>query len=179
VLQVVIHIMLASLTAAPSQVADRVETSSGIVERIASTVPGVRAFLGIPYAAPPIAAKRWTAPERPAAWTGVRKADTFGNRCIQTRVLPDTTWRSATESEDCLYLSIWTPAETAAPGLPVMVWIHGGGFNSGAGDEARYDGASLASRGVVLGDVPSAVEIQRRLGLIPGGRYCCFRTSGS
>ena len=90
----------------------------------------------------------------------MRKADTFGSRCIQTNPFPDMIFRSAAESEDCLYLSVWTPARAANERLPVMVWIHGGGFFSGASDETRHEGSSLASRGIVL------VEINYRLGIL-------------
>lgn len=140
--------------------ADRVHVATGVLEGTTGSLPGVRAFLGIPYAAPPIGAYRW-APPRPAEkWSGVRKATTFGNRCMQTTPFPDMVFRSPGESEDCLYLSIWTPAKTSMDGLPVMVWIHGGGFFSGASDEPRHEGSSLASRGVVV------VEINYRLGVL-------------
>ena len=85
---------------------------------------GVRAFLGVPYAAPPIGLRRWKAPEAHEPWVGIRQADRFASRCIQSRLIT-TTWRSSTEDEDCLYLSIWTPAKTAGDALPVMVWIMG------------------------------------------------------
>src|SRR5438445_357507 len=113
-----------------------------------------------PFAAPPIGARRWKAPEAAPPWTGVRKADTFGNRCVQTTPFPDMIFQSGAESEDCLYLSIWTPAKTSAERLPVMVWIHGGGFFSGASDEPRHEGTALASQGVVL------VELNYRLGIL-------------
>jgi para-nitrobenzyl esterase len=157
---VLIGSFLLVVLVAPPQGADQVRTSGGLVEGIAGSLPGVRAFLGIPYGAPPVGAKRWTAPTPAAAWTGVRKADKFGSRCIQTTPFPDMVFRSAAESEDCLYLSLWTPAKGAGERLPVMVWIHGGGFFSGASDEGRHEGASLASRGVVI------VEINYRLGIL-------------
>ena len=133
-------------------------TTAGIVEGIAAPTPGIWIFLGIPYAAPPVGNLRWKPPQPPRAWIGVRKADHFGNRCVQTNPYPDMLFRSAAESEDCLSLSVWTPASTPSDRLPVMVWIHGGGFFSGASDEHRHDGLTLASKGVVL------VEINYRLG---------------
>src|SRR5439155_13437024 len=144
--------------ATPARAADEVRVATGTLEGIAGKAPGVRAFLGIPYAAPPIGARRWKAPEAAPPWTGVRKADTFGNRCVQTTPFPDMIFQSAAESEDCLSLSVWTPAKTSAERLPVMVWIHGGGFFSGASDEHRHEGTALASKGVVL------VELNYRLG---------------
>ena len=69
-------------------------------------------------------------------------------------------FQSAAESEDCLSLSVWTPATTATDRLPVMVWIHGGGFYAGAGDEKRHDGVPLAAKGVLL------VDINCRLGIL-------------
>ncbi|HKC47016.1 MAG TPA: carboxylesterase family protein [Gemmatimonadales bacterium] len=133
----------------------RVRVAQGVVEGIHAAKPGVRAFLGIPYAAPP---KRWAAPEPPLAWQGVRSAAKFGSRCIQTHPFPDMLFQSAAESEDCLTLSVWTPARRGGH-VPVMFWIHGGGFFSGASDEQRHDGSALASKGVVL------VAINYRLGV--------------
>ncbi|HEY6108089.1 MAG TPA: carboxylesterase family protein [Gemmatimonadales bacterium] len=137
----------------------QVRVVQGTLQGIDAAKPGVRAFLGIPYAAPPVGNKRWAAPEPAASWRGVRSAATFGNRCIQTHPFPDMLFQSAAESEDCLTLSVWTPAK-AGDHLPVMVWIHGGGFFSGASDEQRHDGSALASKGVVL------VAINYRLGVL-------------
>jgi para-nitrobenzyl esterase len=133
--------------------------TQGLLQGIDAAKPGVRAFLGIPYAAPPVGEKRWTDPEPAASWEGVRSAAQFGDRCIQTNPFPDMLFQSSAESEDCLTLSVWTPAK-AGEHLPVMVWIHGGGFFSGASDEKRHDGSALASKGVVL------VAINYRLGLL-------------
>lgn len=142
---------------APTQV----KVAQGIVEGFATTAnPDVRAFLGIPYAAPPVGARRWTPPEPPASWEGVRSAKQFGARCVQTNPWPDMLFQSPAESEDCLSLSIWTPAQADSDPLPVMVWIHGGGFFAGAGDEKRHEGVPLASKGVVL------VHLNYRLGIL-------------
>src|SRR5580698_916990 len=82
--------------------ADQVRVSGGLLEGIPSNgYPGIRAFLGIPYAAPPVGAMRWKAPEPAAKWTGARKADKFGNRCVQTTPFPDMVFQSPAESEDC------------------------------------------------------------------------------
>jgi para-nitrobenzyl esterase len=117
---------------------------------------GVRVFKGIPYAAPPVGALRWKAPQPAAAWTGVRKADAFGARCPQVKVWDDIVFRDEM-SEDCLYLNVWAPAD--AKKLPVMVWIHGGGFIAGSGSEPRQDGERMAGKGVVV------VNLNYRMGV--------------
>jgi para-nitrobenzyl esterase len=138
---------------------NRLRVAQGVLQGTDARRPGVRAFLGIPYAAPPVADRRWKAPEPPASWDGVRSAGRFGDRCVQTRPFPDMLFQSEAQSEDCLTLSVWTPARRGDR-LPVMVWIHGGGFFSGASDEQRHDGSVLASKGVVL------VAINYRLGVL-------------
>ena len=103
---------------------------------------GVQEFLGIPFAAPPVGDLRWKAPQSPTPWQGVRIADQHGPACIQQR--------AAYMSEDCLYLNVWTRAESAAAELPVMVWIHGGGWSSGSNSVPIYDGEAFADNDVVL-----------------------------
>ncbi|WP_051362247.1 carboxylesterase/lipase family protein [Solimonas soli] len=123
-----------------------------------SSADGVQAFLGIPYAAPPVGALRWQAPQAPAAWSGVRDATRFGSACAQgdDRFFGLTPQR---RGEDCLYLNVWTPPH-AAQALPVMVWLHGGAHRMGAASLAAYDGARLAARGVVV------VTLNYRLGYL-------------
>src|SRR5262249_1256769 len=104
----------------------QVKTAQGIVE---GQMQGpAREFLGIPYAAPPVGDLRWKPPVAPAAWGGVRMAKYFGARCMQTRIFDDMVFRDAGPSEDCLTLNIWAPEKSEGKKLPVMVWIHGGGF---------------------------------------------------
>ena len=116
---------------------------------------GVRAFLGIPFAAPPTGANRWRAPQPAPRWQGVRSATAFGPSCWQA-VSPQGFGPWSREyvvqgdiSEDCLTLNVWTPADTRKP-RPVLVWIHGGGFNSGSGALPIYHGRELARRGIVV-----------------------------
>jgi para-nitrobenzyl esterase len=111
--------------------------------RVKGTGVEVISFKGIPYAAPPIGPLRWRPPESAGNWEGVRDATQFGPECPQPKP-------GGPSNEDCLSLNIWTPARTASEHLPVMVWIHGGGFFGGSGSRPEYDGAALARRGVVL-----------------------------
>jgi para-nitrobenzyl esterase len=108
---------------------------------------GMRVFRGIPFAAPPLGELRWREPQPAPSWQGVRKADQFGPACAQGRVEADGKL-GANISEDCLYLNVWTPAKNGEK-LPVLVWIYGGGFAGGRTSDPQFDGAALASKGVV------------------------------
>jgi para-nitrobenzyl esterase len=120
----------------------------------------VREFLGIPYAAPPVGDLRWKAPQPAAHWKDVRDAMQFGAHCAQNRVYADIIFQDDGPSEDCLYLNVYTPASAkAGSGLPVMFWIHGGGYDTGSASEPRYSGDYLPAKGVVL------VTINYRLGI--------------
>ncbi len=112
---------------------------------------GVRAFKGIPYAAPPVGPLRWRPPRPVSPWPGIRSTSAFGPNSLQGIVFDDVDPSVAGVSEDCLYLNVWTPVPpNQAERLPIMFWIHGGGFVVGSGAEPRYDGARLAARGVVV-----------------------------
>src|SRR2546430_932701 len=134
-----------------------VKTETGIVE--GKMQDSSRVFLGIPYAAPPIGELRWKAPAPPAAWQGVRDATKFGARCMQGNIFSDMVFRDAGPSEGWLMLNVWNSANVAKKKLPVMVWIHGGGFVAGATSEPRQDGATLAEQGVVV------VSMNYRMGI--------------
>jgi para-nitrobenzyl esterase len=121
-------------------------------ERLAS---GVKVFRGIPFAAPPIGKLRWQPPVPPAEWRGVRKAMHFGSEAVQE----DDLDCEDLQSEDCLYLNVWTPAETYQDKLPVFVWIHGGSLQIGAGSHFLYNSAVLAEKGIIV------VTINYRLGI--------------
>lgn len=114
---------------------------------------GLRVYLGVPYATPPVGSLRWKPPQPAAPWKDVRACTEFGPACPQPRQQEGGKY-----SEDCLYLNVWTPARKAGMRLPVMVWIHGGGFNFGAASQAEYHGANLARKGVVV------VTLNYRLG---------------
>jgi para-nitrobenzyl esterase len=120
----------------------------------------VKAFLGLPYAAAPVGELRWKAPQPPAKWKDTRDATKFGAHCAQVHVFDDLIFQDDANSEDCLFLNVYTPAGvTAASKLPVMFWIHGGGYAGGSASEPRHNGDFLPLKGVVL------VTINYRLGV--------------
>ena len=135
-----------------------VKTRTGKVRGKLSSDGQVRVFLGIPFAAPPVGPSRWQPPQPAEKWSGVRDATAFGNRCVQTNPSEDMVFRDPGQSEDCLNLNVWTPAENKHANLPVMVWIFGGGFAGGATSEPRQDGVYLAHKNVVV------VSMNYRLG---------------
>ncbi len=119
-----------------------------------------RAFLGLPYAAPPVGNLRWHAPQPPERWRGTREAVHFASRCMQGNEYGDMVFQDGGPSEDCLYLNVYTPAEMSQKSrLPVMFWIHGGGYRGGSASEDRHNGDFLPTKGVVL------VTINYRLGV--------------
>src|SRR5262247_3453094 len=122
---------LALVSGLRAAVPEPVKIDAGLLSGTAGAAAGVRVFKGIPFAAPPIGERRWRAPQPIAKWSGVRKADTFGAVCVQPKGigrrnvsvdLPD----SPAASEDCLYLNVWTAAQSASERRPVMFWIFGG-----------------------------------------------------
>ena len=120
----------------------------------------VRAWLGIPYAAPPVGDLRWKAPQQASTWTSERDATKFGAHCAQNHVFDDMVFQDNGPSEDCLFLNVYSPATAGSnANLPVMFWIHGGGYSGGGSDEPRHNGGSLPLKGVVL------VTINYRLGV--------------
>ncbi len=139
------------LGAAPAA-AQTVEVETGKMDGV-TLDGGVRAWLGVPFAAPPVRDLRWRAPQPVARWSRVFHADRTAPMCLQplrNRTMNHYFGNEAT-SEDCLYLNIWAPKEAAPAGarLPVVVWIYGGGFNIGSASMANYSGASLAAKGVI------------------------------
>jgi para-nitrobenzyl esterase len=135
-----------------------VETSYGKLRGVARG--GHLAFLGVPFAQPPVGELRFKAPQAPAAWTGVRDALAFGSSAPQDPLSVAPYRASGPESEDCLYLNVYTPAADGAR-RPVLFWIHGGGFSHGSGSQPSYNGGPLVERGDVV-----VVSINYRLGAL-------------
>jgi para-nitrobenzyl esterase len=127
-----------------------VTTEGGVLSGIVDPASGVYVFRGIPYAAPPVGENRWRAPAPAAGWTGVRSAERPGRNCIQDQIYNDIDAFAAGISEDCLYLNVWTTSANPTAGRPVMVWVHGGGYTAGFGDEPRHNGARLAQKRAVV-----------------------------
>jgi para-nitrobenzyl esterase len=136
-------------------ISETVKTADG---QLSGTMQdGVRVFKGIPYGAPPVGALRWREPQPVAKWTGVRKADKYGNACVQNNAKQRFPVNSAVDlpdspgmGEDCLYLNVWTNASSANAKLPVMFWIYGGAYTEGAGNSPAQDGVTLAKKGAVV-----------------------------
>ena len=171
-MKAIIRILMAALllaAASCSQKVPAVKVEGGYLQGVPSAAKGVTVFKGIPYAAPPVGELRWREPQPVKPWGGVKVADTFGPICWQQDLsgmdlygkefysdgMPEM-------SEDCLYLNIWAPSASIndrGKKLPVAVWIHGGAFDHGFGNEIEFDGDAWASRGVIL------VTINYRVGL--------------
>mgnify|MGYP002072476527 FL=1 len=142
-----------------------VKTENGFLSGFTSKSGDIRIYKGVPFAAPPVGELRWASPKPSANWEGIRPCDKFPASAMQPTPVPFFVWSKEflappePLSEDCLYLNVWTPAKKTDEKLPVIVWIHGGGFMSGAGSCPIYDGEGMAKKGVVF------VTINYRLGV--------------
>ena len=152
-------LVVAMSTGARTAAPDRVKIAGGTIEGTGPQGSGVREFKGIPFAQPPVGDLRWSPPQPVKDWTAVRQTTKFGPRCMQASLFGDMSFRSDGMSEDCLYLNVWTPAKSASERLPVLVYFFGGGFVAGDGSEPRYDGESMARKGIV------SLTVNYRLGL--------------
>jgi para-nitrobenzyl esterase len=137
----------------------QIKTDKGKVEGLLTADQKIRAFKGIPFAAPPIGDLRWQPPQPAEKWHGVKLARDFGPHCLQSDTYSDMIFHDPGPSEDCLTLNVWSPANAKPGTLPVMVWIYGGGDLAGSTSEARQDGQFLAHRNVVV------VSMNYRLGI--------------
>ncbi|UCH51933.1 MAG: carboxylesterase family protein [Chloroflexota bacterium] len=144
----VVLLSTVAVSCAPASVplTDPIKIDTGLVS--GATVDDIHVYKGIPFAAPPVGDLRWKPPQPAASWEGVKKCTEFGpapmgyySASFPSYSQPD---------EDCLYLNVWTPAETTGDKLPVMVWIYGGAFWFGEGSNPGYDGVNLAKHGVIL-----------------------------
>jgi para-nitrobenzyl esterase len=145
-----------SMTSKAAELGRHVRTQAGHVRGHRRDASGVLAFKGIPYAAPPVGPLRWRAPQPPTPWHGVRDALTFGAGCLSSL---ENDHRPGPRAEDCLTLNVWTAAKEADEKRPVMVWIHGGGFQFGSSANPATNGGPLAGKGVVV------VSFNYRLGI--------------
>ena len=123
---------------------------NGIIEGNYDTKTGMQFYFGVPFAKPPVGPLRWKAPQPLDNWKTVLNTKSFGPRAVQGIVFGDMGSRSDGLSEDCLYLNVWTPAKRNEKNLPVLVYFYGGGFVAGDGAEPRYDGESMAKKGIVV-----------------------------
>ncbi|WP_245653422.1 carboxylesterase/lipase family protein [Sphingomonas pituitosa] len=170
-------VLLSGQHAAPT--APSVQVEQGRIEGIALP-SGVDAFLGIPFAAPPVRDLRWKPPQPRASWAGIYHAERFAPECLQPLrgSQQNHYFGEGATSEDCLYLNIWKPH--AARKAPVLVWIYGGGFNIGSASMANYSGEPLARDGVIRVNIAYRVgplgffahpELSRESGYGGSGNY--------
>ncbi len=152
-------LLLCSATACTSNTVAEgpLDTAQGQLTGVPGELDGITVFKGIPFAAPPIGDLRWAQPQPAESWEGVRAADSWGDNCIQTPAPQRFPANPATDmpdspgtSEDCLYLNVWTPADSGDEALPVMVWLYGGAYNEGGGSSPFSHGDHLAQKGVVV-----------------------------
>lgn len=127
----------------------QVKTQYGILEGFHDESKDLDLFLGVPFAQPPVEDLRWKAPQPLQGWEGIKEVKNFSPSAVQSNVFGDMIYRGNGTSEDCLYLNIWTPSAKKSKDLPVLVYFYGGGFVAGDGSEPRYDGASMAQKGIV------------------------------
>jgi para-nitrobenzyl esterase len=123
---------------------------NGVIEGNYDTKTGIQTYFGIPFAKPPVGELRWKAPQALDNWSGVKETKKFGPRPVQPIVFGDMNSRSNGLSEDCLYLNVWTPAKRNTKDLPVLLYFYGGGNVAGDASEPRYDGESMAKKGIVV-----------------------------
>jgi len=152
---------------------------NGTIEGLYDTKTSLQLYLGIPFAQPPVGELRWKAPQPAENWNGVKETKKFGPRAVQGIVFGDMNARSNGINEDCLYLNVWTPAKRNTSGLPVLVYFYGGGFVAGDGSEPRYDGASMAKKGIVAVTVNYRLNIFGFLALPELSAEAPYKASGN
>lgn len=161
----VILLLLVAGVSGFAAISQPVKVTGGLVSGAAGRDPSIAVFKGIPFAAPPVGALRWRAPQPVVRWSGVKTADKFGASCMQTIVTEKKPWTYEfmahnDVSEDCLYLNVWTAAKTSREKRPVFVYIYGGAFTEGSSAVPGYDGEGLAKKGLIV------VTINYRVGIM-------------
>ena len=142
-----------------------IQIESGLISGYYSENTGVTVYKGIPFAAPPVGDLRWKAPQPVKRWKGVKECVTFGPSPMQPKPVsflmigPEFVVPQKPLSEDCLYLNVWTAAKSASEKRPVMIWIYGGGFQTGGSAAPGYSGEALAEQGIIF------VSFNYRLGV--------------
>lgn len=157
----------------------QVKIANGIIEGNYDTKSGIQKYFGIPFAKPPIGDLRWKAPQPVDNWKGVKQTKKFGPRPVQSIVFGDMKSRSDGLSEDCLYLNVWTPAKRGTKDLPVLVYFYGGGFVAGDASEPRYDGESMAKKGMVVVTCNYRLNIFGFLALPELSKESPYKSSGN
>ncbi len=147
-----------TVTTTAAAFVDPIKIDTGLISGTIVGDPGkeVHAYRGIPYAAPPVGDLRWKPPQPAVPWKGIRECTAFAKSSPQPTVPINLS--DMPQSEDCLYLNVLTPAKNASDNLPVMVWLHGGGYTMGSGSSPVYNTPRLPQNGVVL------VTVNMRLG---------------
>ena len=133
--------------AAFAQNGPQVKTQNGVIE--GTDESGIKVFKGVAFAAPPVGDLRWKAPQPVENWQGVRQATQYGPNPMQEDLFGDMAFGTKENSEDCLYLNIWTPSKTMNEKLPVLIYFNGGGWMCGSGSEPRYAGDAMARKGII------------------------------
>ena len=155
----------AGLSTVNSQLSTTIKTESGLIKGFYNEKTSVTAFKGIPFAAPPVGDLRWKAPQPARPWKGVKECTAFGPSPMQPKPVsflmigPEFVVPQQPLSEDCLYLNVWTAAKSAQEKRPVMIWIYGGGFQTGGSAAPGYSGEALAEQGIIF------VSFNYRLGI--------------
>lgn len=148
-----------------SQNLDTIEITGGEISGRQTADGAVHIYQGIPFAAPPVGDLRWKSPQPVKPWEGVLECTDFGPSPMQGEPRPFSMWskeyliRDEPISEDCLYLNVWTGSQSPSEKRPVVVWIYGGGFNSGGTNVPIYDGESFARKGVVFVSINYRVNV--------------------
>ena len=162
-----------------NNLAVQTKIENGIIEGNFDTKTGIQKYFGVPFAKPPVGDLRWKAPKPLDNWKGIKQTKKFGPRPVQADIFGDMESRSDGLSEDCLYLNVWTPAKRNTKDLPVLVYYYGGGFVAGDASEPRYDGESMAKKGIVVVTVNYRLNIFGCLALPELSAEAPYKASGN